>query len=93
METLTTYPFINRPIADAVLDQTQHEVNVKFGKDVYTVRYYSSAGANLAWNKVKNEVKLQANWNPTQKVWVSVCDLDEFCRDWRLNNCMIFLKK
>jgi hypothetical protein len=87
---MKTYPFINRPIADAVLVHTQYEIEVKFGTDFYVVRYYSNGGSNRSWNELKNHIKLQAKWNG--KFWKSVCSLDEFCQDWRLNNCMIFLK-
>jgi hypothetical protein len=86
-----SYRFINRPISDVVLQHSIYEIPVIFGDDTYIVRYYSNGGSNRSWNELKNHIKCQARWNG--KSWKSVCSLDEFCKDWRLSNCMIFLKE
>lgn len=87
--TVPAFPFINRPIAEVVRQQSIHKITVMIEGVRYIVRYFSSEGSNRAWNRLKNEVKAQSRWDAARSEWKAVCGYDEFCQDFRLANCEI----
>lgn len=81
------FNFINHELSAYTMSQTCHKVFVMIDGQKYVCKYYSSEGANRAWNKLKNEVKAQSKWDG--KIWVCTKTYEEFCSSWRLTCCLI----